>query len=114
MPRGAGRGCVVRPPLFVRLRRVGAAVLLAAVLAVGVVSALCIALAVDHECDGEECPVCELIAVCQANLHQLGTGCTPMPAAAPAAAVVFAALPLLAGRRAVRIVPVALKVRLDL
>ena len=97
-----------------RLRRFGAAVLLAAVLAAGVFSVAFVAHAAGHDCSGSDCPVCEWVAVCQSNLQQLGSGYAPAPAAAVAVAAVLAALPVLAGRRIERRSPVALKVRLNL
>lgn len=103
-----------RQPFLLRLRRLAAGVLLAAFLAAGAFSAAYIAHAAGHDCSGEGCPVCALVVQCEANLQLLGSGYAPAPIVPATAALVFAALPVLAGRRVARPSPVALKVRLNL
>lgn len=91
-----------------------AALLLAALVAVRVAAAVFIAHAADHDCPGHDCPVCELILVCESNLRLLGSGYAPAPVAVVAAVLFLAVLPARAVRHRVHLTPVALKVRLNL
>ena len=52
-------------------KRVLAALLAVAVLFVMLYSALFIAVHADHDCDGEDCPICYQINVCQNTLKNL-------------------------------------------
>ena len=52
-------------------KRVLAALLAVAVLFVMLYSALFIAAHVDHDCDGEDCPICYQINICQNTLKNL-------------------------------------------
>ena len=55
------------------------AVLMAALLTVIVFfAAFLIVENLDHDCEGEHCPVCECIQVCEAVLQQMGTGLLPV------------------------------------
>ena len=99
---------------FQRGRKLFAGILLAATLGAFVFSVGFVLHAAGHDCSGHDCPVCAFVAVCEANLQQLGSGYAPAPIVPVAAALVFAALPVLAGRRVARPSPVALKVRLNL
>ena len=44
-----------------------------AMLLVILLAGIFIALEADHECEGEDCPICECLEQCQATLHQLGS-----------------------------------------
>ncbi|MBQ7251079.1 MAG: hypothetical protein IJS32_00570 [Kiritimatiellae bacterium] len=97
-----------------RGRKFFAGILLGAVLGAWLFSVGFILHAADHDCSGHDCPVCAIVLQCKANLQQLGSGYAPAPLAVAAAAIVFAALRVLEGRRPVHLSPVALKVRLNL
>ncbi len=53
-------------------KRVSAAVIAAALLLVFFLAGAFIALESDHECEGENCPVCECLEQCGITLRQLG------------------------------------------
>ena len=44
-------------------------------------SAFFIAFETNHECTGEDCPICELIIQCVNTLHQIGEWIAPLSAA---------------------------------
>ena len=67
-------------------KRVLAALLAVAVLFVMLYSALFIAAHADHDCDGEDCPICYQINVCQNTLKNLSFAAS---AAALAAAFTY-------------------------
>ena len=56
-----------------RLIRSFAAITAIAMLLVILLAGIFIALEADHECEGEDCPICECLEQCQATLHQLGS-----------------------------------------
>ncbi|MBR4431384.1 MAG: hypothetical protein IKS75_08820 [Clostridiales bacterium] len=94
------------------LNKAIAAITAIALLSVILLAGLFIILEADHDCEGEDCPVCECIEQCQATLHQLGT------AAVTGMAVLFPILLLIAsGIHFVRVVrretPVSIKVQLN-
>lgn len=66
----------------------------------------------DHDCTGEDCPVCALIQIAESNLRQLGTGA---PAAAALISCVFFLLMLqsFADSGIVISTPVSRKTRLN-
>ncbi len=106
-----------RFPLFALHRRAGrivAALLLAALVAIGVFSTLFIAHAAGHDCSGHDCPVCALVVVCESNLRLIGSGYAPVSSAMVAAVILFAAPTALAVRHRTHVTPVSLKVRLNL
>lgn len=55
------------------LIRTFAAITAIAMLLVILLAGIFIALEADHECEGEDCPICECLEQCQATLHQLGS-----------------------------------------
>lgn len=57
-----------------RIIRGGAGILAAVLLAVVLVSSFYIAGEAGHDCEGENCPVCETIRQCEAVLRQAGLG----------------------------------------
>ena len=76
-----------------------------------VLCAACIAAEADHDCTGEDCPVCALVHQCENLLRQFGT------AAAAAALLAVAALLCVSAASYVcavcRVTPVSRKVRLN-
>ena len=50
-----------------------AAITAIAMLLVILLAGIFIALEADHDCEGEDCPVCECMEQCRATLHQLGS-----------------------------------------
>ncbi len=106
-----------RFPLFAlhwRAGRIVAALLLAALVAIGVFSTLFISHAAGHDCSGHDCPVCALVVVCESNLRLIGSGYAPAPSAMVAAVILFAAPAARAVRHRTHATPVSLKVRLNL
>lgn len=92
-------------------RRIAAG-LLAALVLVAMMTSLCfLAGEADHDCIGESCPVCAVIALCRSTLRAL---CGLLLAAAIAVLCVRAAAVLPSALRvaANRCTPVALKVKL--
>ncbi len=69
-----------------RRKRITAVFMLLVVLAFLLLSTFFIAHEADHECSGEDCPVCALIQISENNLRQLGSG---SPAAAAAVSLVL-------------------------
>lgn len=55
------------------LIRTFAAITAIAMLLVILLAGIFIILEADHDCEGEDCPVCECMEQCQATLHQLGS-----------------------------------------
>ena len=55
------------------LIRTFAAITAIAMLLVIILAGIFIALEADHECEGEDCPICECLEQCRATLHQLGS-----------------------------------------
>ncbi len=51
-------------------------------------SALYLASEADHDCAGEDCPICSVMHQCENTLHRISDG-TAAPAAAPLPAVIF-------------------------
>ncbi len=93
-------------------KRFAAAVLAAAALLVVLSSCLFIVGHADHDCTGEDCPVCEQIAVCIQSLN------TAAAAAAAAALAVILPFRIREGRKAAALLcavdsPVSLKVKLS-
>ena len=67
----------------------------------------------EHDCEGEHCPVCACIQVCEAILHQIGAGLLPVFGAV---LVIATALVTVSGSSAV-FVPqnlISLKIRLNI
>lgn len=44
-------------------------------------SAFCIVAEIDHDCTGENCPICACIQQCENNIRQMGDGTVAMIAA---------------------------------
>ena len=94
-----------------RAKRILAGVLGLVLLLAVVLCALCIAAEADHDCTGEDCPVCATVHQCENLLHQLAS----VIAAAAAAAAVGMLFTSAAFRPFVlrRVTPVSGKVRLN-
>ena len=60
--------------------RIAATLMAAAVLFFVMFSAFLIVHEADHDCSGDDCPVCMLIQLCEDNIRQLGSG-APVSAA---------------------------------
>ena len=71
--------------------KAAAIVMIAAVLLFLLVSTFFIAYEADHECTGEDCPVCALIQIVENNLRQLGSGA---PVAAAVSSLILLSLVL--------------------
>ena len=92
-------------------KRILAGVLALLLLLALVLCALCIAAEADHDCTGEDCPVCALVHQCENLLRQLAAAI-----AAAAAAAVVGVLCTSAVRHPCilrRVTPVSFKVRLN-
>lgn len=92
--------------------RFAAAVMALAVLFFVFLSVFFIAHEADHDCTGDDCPVCALIQMCENNIRQLGNGTS---AAAAEAALVFLTfiLPVLMTGALAGSTPVSRKTRLN-
>ncbi len=66
----------------------------------------------DHECTGEDCPVCALIQISENNLRQLGSG-APAAAAVISCIVFVMMLQSLTDTGIVISTPVSRKIRLN-
>ena len=67
----------------------------------------------DHECEGENCPVCECIENCRATLKQIGTA-VAVNIAISFSAVLFTDLNIRFLRVICKETPVSIKVRLNI
>ena len=65
-----------------------------AMLFVVLFSAVFVTVEAFHDCDGDSCPICNLIQQCENNLNQLGDGSTPIYLAFLAVLLVAAVLSL--------------------
>ncbi len=92
--------------------RFAAAVMALAVLFFVFLSVFFIAHEADHDCTGDDCPVCALIQMCENNIRQLGNGTS---AAAAEVALVFLTLilPVLLTGALAGSTPVSRKTRLN-
>ena len=95
-----------------RYTKTFAAITAIAMLLVILLAGIFIALEADHDCEGEDCPVCECMEQCQSTLNQLGS------VSVTGMAVLFPILLLIAsGIHFVRVVrretPVSIKVQLN-
>ncbi len=63
---------------FENIRKAGIAIIGIAMLVVVLFSAIFVTVETFHNCDGEDCPICEMIHQCENNLNQLGDGTVPM------------------------------------
>ena len=61
-----------------------------AMLVVVLFSAVFVASETHHDCQGDGCPVCEILQQCENNLNQLGSGIIPLAVAVMAAFYLFA------------------------
>ena len=52
-----------------------------AMLVVVLFSAVFVASESQHDCDGDECPICAVLQQCENNLNQLGSGIVPLAVA---------------------------------
>ena len=55
-------------------KRLAAGIIAFLMLFIMLFSASFIAIEADHDCTGEECPICACIAQCENTLHQIGDG----------------------------------------
>ena len=94
-----------------KARRILAGVLGLALLLALVLCALCIAAEADHDCTGEDCPVCAAIRLCERILCCAGTRGAAWISLLPVLFVLLAAPPALYGLA--RITPVSVKVRMN-
>lgn len=92
-------------------RRLAAVILAAIFLLVMATSLFVVACEVDHDCCGEDCLICAILAVCQNTLRALSDA---LPLVAVIAAAVFCAASLIAVCKAALHVetPISLKVKL--
>ena len=92
--------------------RVAAIFLIFAVILFMLISTYFIAYEADHECTGDDCPVCALLHMSENNLRQLGSGA---PAAAAVSSLLFFAFAMhvLSGDGIVLSTPVSRKTRLN-
>ena len=105
--RKFGQGGVI----MVTKRRFAAAALAALVIVAVVTSLFIVSHEADHDCIGEDCPVCAVIAACQSTLKTLSAALAVFAAAA--AWVCFAVILLTALKAVLHSeTPVSLKVRL--
>ncbi len=89
------------------------AAVLAAMLLFGVLfSQVFIAEEFHHDCVGDECPICQTIAQCEAFLNRISTGVALFAVSIIAAAAVILSALLYAGP-ATSVTPVSSKVRLN-
>ena len=89
-----------------------AAITATAMLLVILLAGIFIILEADHDCEGEDCPVCECLEQCQTTLHQLGA------VVISGKAIIFPILLIIvSGIHFVRVIrketPVSIKVRLN-
>ena len=93
-------------------KRIAAGIMAFLMLFIMLFSASFIAIEADHDCTGEDCPICACIAQCENTLHQIGDG-----AAVQAAVIVpvfFMLIPaFLFADDFTRETPVSRKVRLN-
>lgn len=96
-----------------RNRRVFACVLCALLLFASLFSIFFIAAEANHDCVGEDCPICAVLAEAEETLDKLGTANPPsISFSAPAFLCLLLLLPA-AGHVAARKSPVAEKVRMN-
>ncbi len=55
-------------------KRIAACIMVMLMLFIMLFSAFYIAAEADHDCTGEDCPICACIVLCENTLHQIGTG----------------------------------------
>ncbi len=67
---------------YENIRKAAIALIGAAMLVVVLFSAIFITVETFHDCDGEDCPICEILHQCENNLNQLGDGVAPVLIAA--------------------------------
>jgi len=58
----------------VKNKRIAAGIVAILMLFIMLFSASFIAIEADHDCKGEDCPICACIAQCENTLHQIGAG----------------------------------------
>lgn len=96
---------------MVTKRRFAAAILAALVIVAVTASLFVVVHEADHDCIGEGCPVCAVVAVCRNTLKTLSGALAAFAAAA--ASVCFAAILILALNASFRSeTPISLKVKL--
>ena len=85
-----------------RAKRIAAGVMGLMMLVLVLLSALYMAAEADHDCAGEDCPVCERIQACGSILRRLSAGTAAWPAAAVSAVpcLLIAVLPAVSLPRA--------------
>lgn len=66
----------------------------------------------DHDCSGDDCPICAFIHMCENNIRQIGGGASAIMAAV-VLAVVIQALPVLTSLDVNLLTPVSSKTRLN-
>ena len=93
-------------------KRIAAGVMALMMLALIGFSAFCIAAEAEHDCTGEDCPVCACVRQCGKTLRLLGTAAAARGFALAPVLAVLSAVPLAAALRD-RETPVSGKVRLN-
>ncbi len=83
-----------------------------AMLVVVLFSAIFVTVETFHECDGEDCPICEMIHQCENNLRQLGAGSAPYLCTA-VLVIFYAVIGVLPDNLFLHITPVSVKVRMN-
>ncbi len=81
-------------PVFSGSKRIAAGVMGLLMLVIVLFSAFYVAAEADHDCCGEDCPVCESIQLCEATLRRAVSGTTaPRAAVVPVVLFLFAVIP---------------------
>ena len=96
----------------VRQKRIAAGILGMLLLLIMLFSSFYLAVEADHDCSGEDCPVCACIQQCENTLHRIGAG-TASLAGVVIPVVCMAVSMLLFTLAASEETPVSRKVRLN-
>ncbi len=94
------------------VKRITAGIMGMMMLVIVLFSAFCIAAEADHECCGEDCPVCACVRQFVNTLRRIGTG-VAVRSAPFVSAVLFLTVSFFAVTTAVRNTPVSQNVRLN-
>ncbi len=73
-----------------RALRITAGVMVLMMLVAVLFAAFCIAIEADHECSGDDCPICSFIHQCVSTFHSIGNG--PAVRRAAAATIILISL----------------------
>ena len=103
---------MMRIPMTSGVRKLAAGLLSLVLVLVVLLSAYCIAVESGHDCEGEECAVCECIRQCKSALHPICNGAVMLLAAIiPAICLLLRARIEVCG--ILRDTPISRKVRLN-